>query len=183
MQIWKNPTGNTTAQDRSPVPPLRGKVKRADLDAHIADILLHSSGKEVAYAENVTAVAYPLTTATVALAGCSIVVPQSIRPQYLSFSFWVDVTTAPAATKAGMVGSNVIDEAGTVWGGDILPFEASGDTASFAQLQGEFRIPPNTPQHTYTVYANRSGDSAFRASVVHGGIGQAFRSYIACRTA
>ncbi len=140
-------------------------------------------GAEVAYAENITGTTYTLTTTSTALAGTNIVVPLSLRPQYIIYEAWIDVTTAPAATKTGMVGINVIDDLSTIISGDIIPFEGSGDTAAFAKIKGEVRIPPNTPQRAYSLVANRSGDTVFRANILNGAIGPAFRSYIACRAA
>lgn len=132
-------------------------------------------GQELAYAENVTGAVQALGTVLTDLVGCSIFVPQSDRPVWVDAEFWLDVTTAPVGT--GNAGLNVLNEAGAVLGGCLVPLESTSN-AGFAVVHARFRIPPGTPAGTIRAAANRSG-VAYVASVMHGAIGPAFRSYIA----
>lgn len=159
--------------------PESDPVAGSALAAHIADLLQHSSGKEVGYSENITGVTLGLTTGMLAIAGVAVVVPTSPRPQYLHFGLWADVTTAAAAATTGNVAVNVVDETAAVWAADFFPFEGA-DSLGYAQLKGMARIPPNTPEHTYSLLVSRSGNATFRASIMNGAAGSAaFRSYLA----
>jgi hypothetical protein len=135
-------------------------------------------GAEMGYSENISAVPYVLTTASVGLVGVSIVAPVSPRPMYIHMGAWADVTTTATAATTGNTGVNIVDETAAIIGGDLFPFEGA-DSQGYCQMKTMVRIAPNTPSHTYSLVASRSGNANFRASIMHGAIGPAFRTFLA----
>jgi hypothetical protein len=109
------------------------------------------------------------------------VLPLSSRPIWLEGFAIVDVTTAPAASGTGIVTLSAVDDQGSpvTVGADVKPFESGSGSAGYGGAFFRCRIAANTPARTYTLMANRGGDSTFRASVLNGGISPAFRSYLA----
>ncbi len=142
-------------------------------------------GQEIFYSANATGTALALATTAPPGAGtsllCSGLVPSSTRPIWLYGEAFVDVTTAPAASGTGTCTVVIYDDQGTpvqADGGDIVPFESGSGTQGYGKAVVWARIPPNTAQRTYTLYANRGGDSTFRAQVLNGAIASVFRSML-----
>lgn len=147
-----------------------------ELNNHAADALLHSSGQEVAYAENVSTIAQVATTAAVVIDGCTIVVPPNPRPVWVEASALFDVTTAAAAGATGTV-STGINVGADAKAAAILSVESAG-TVGYVTVVSRYRIPPNTPEATYSAVFSKGGNATFAAQILNGGIAPAFRSYI-----
>lgn len=144
-----------------------------------------SSGQEIFYSANVTGTTLALGSTLPTAAGtsllCSGLVPQSTRPIWLYAEAFADVTTAPAAGGTGNVNLLVYDDQGTpvmADGSGIEPFESGSGTSGYARCAYSARIAPNTTSRTYTLYAYRTGDSTFRASILNGANAPVYRSYL-----
>lgn len=148
------------------------------LPAHVADTSLHSSGQELGYVEDVSGTPLALTTTPGNSTGLSMVVPNQARPVWLEGEVLVDVTTAPAASGTGNVTVQIKTSGGTIVASGTFPFESGSGTAGLGTCRVKYRVPPNTAQDTYTLWALRGGDSTFRASLVNGFSGPASRSYL-----
>lgn len=146
------------------------------LAAHAADLALHSSGQELDYVEDISGVAYPLTTVSTSL-GLSRTVPNQSRPVWLMGEAQVDVTTAPAAGGTGVAILQIKDSSGLKNAGAVS-FEGAAGVAGLVTVRVFYRVPANTPQDTYTLYALRaaSGDATFRASLVNSALARTFLS-------
>lgn len=136
------------------------------------------TGQEIAYVEDVSGVTQSLTTSDVA-GTLSITLPLSSRPIWIVAEAWVDVTTAAAVTTTGIAALTVKDNQGSPVSicADFAPFEST-DAAGFSVLRAMGRIAPNTPSRIYTCYFLRAGSSTFRANILNGSVGAAYRSYL-----
>lgn len=150
----------------------------AELAAHAGDLLIHSSGIEVAYAENVTGVTTAISAAAVDVPGCVITVPANPRPVWLEANAFCDVSTAPASAATGQLGVLITDDLGNSVAFANASIEGGAGTNGQFNLIARCRIPPNTATRTYRMQANRGG-SAFTYAIMNGAIAAAFRSYIA----
>lgn len=139
-----------------------------------------TSGQEGGYVPNETGTTYALTVTETALSLLTLLIPQSTRPIWVTAEAWVDVTTAAASGATGTAALTVKDDQGTpvTLCEDITSFEGAAGTAGYGIVRARGRIAPNTPQRTYTAYALRSGDSTFRASLLHGSGATYLRSYL-----
>lgn len=144
-----------------------------------------SPGTEIGYSANATATQLALATTAAPGAGtsllCSVVVPQTPRPVWLQAEATAKCTTAPAASGTGLVNLFVYDDQGTpvvADGAGSIAFESGSGTAGVINIRLTARIPPNTASRTYTLYANRSGDSTFRAQIQNGLGSVVYRSYL-----
>lgn len=154
-----------------------------ELAAHADDPLLHSSGQEVAYAENATGVTTNLVAGDTDVPGCVIVVPPNPRPVWIEVGGQIDATVAPAAGSTGVARFSVVDDldnmVGTVYGN----FEGGSGVQGFLTLTGvALRIPPDTAQRTYRLRVNRSG-AAYTAVLQNGAVSPAWRTWIVAKQA
>lgn len=153
----------------------------AELAAHASDVLLHASGQELAYAENITGTTQTITTTAADVPGCVIVVPISARPVWVEASGIFDITTAPLAATTGTMQLSIMDEANGFVGTTILSTE-SGNTSGYFTAIVRARLGPVTSAKTLRVQANRGG-STFACALSNGAIASVFRTYIAAFTA
>lgn len=144
----------------------------AELNAHAADLLLHSSGQELAYAENVTGTPLVVPAAVYTdVPGCAITVPTSVRPVYLIGRVYWDITAMPATASAML---NVITQLAAADGTGIdaasstFAGNTSGSSSGFVEQKVEVRLGPVAAPTTYKVQAYRSSLSGFAASVLNG---------------
>lgn len=149
----------------------------AALEAHQADALLHSSGQELAYAENVTGTVQVMTATATDVPGCVIVVPASVKPVWVEAYGIFDITSSPAASTTGTLQLSVMDESNAFVASAIASVEA-GNTNGFFTVFARARLGPVASPKTLRVQANRGG-STFAATLGNGAIAPVFKTWIA----
>lgn len=149
-----------------------------ELAAHADDVLLHTSGQELAYAENATGVTTPITGGATDIVGCVITVQSNPRPVWVEANGFADMTTAPAAGSTTQLAIQITDDLGNPVGFANASVEGGAGTGGQFNLIAKFRVPPNTPTRTYRVQAAKNGGvGAFQ--MMNGSISPVFRTYIA----
>lgn len=148
------------------------------LAAHTADTLIHSSGQEIAYAENATGTTMTVTTSYLDVAGCSIVVPAHTRPVYIEGEFHVDVSASPAAATTATMSAVITDDLDVVAAYSYTSFEP-GNAAGFFTCRTRVRLAPDVNQRTYRLRAIKGGNTTFAAFVMNGTTASVWKSWIA----
>lgn len=147
--------------------------------AHAQDALLHSSGQEIAYAENASGTALVLGTSSAAVDGCSIVLPPNPRPVWIEYFGLIDVVTAPATGGTGTATLAVVaTSSGAAVSAALTSAFGPNGASGYMTIFGRFRIPPNTATDTYYVTVNRGGQT-WAGNLMNGTIAPAFKTYIA----
>lgn len=152
----------------------------AELQAHAEDVLLHSSGQEIAYSENASGTTQALTTAMADVTGLTVVVPVNPRPVWVEAEVMLDPTALPAAGTPAAVALQVLDQNSTIHayayhGLDNLIHHGG---SAYRHLSVRGRVGPVASELTLRLQALKAGDAAFAASLVHGAIAPAFKSWI-----
>lgn len=147
-----------------------------EIAAHASDTLLHSSGQELAYAENITGTVQTITTTATDVPGCVITVPASTKPVWVEAQGIFDITGAPAAATTGTMQLSIMDGAAFV-ATAILSVEP-GNTSGFFTVVVRGRLGPVAAPKTLRLQANRGG-SAFAATLGNGSIDPVFKTFIA----
>lgn len=154
-----------------------------ELGQHAADTLLHSSGKELAYVENVSGVLQPVNSTVLAdVTGMTITVPPQTRPYWVRGEAMLDVSTAPAAAATGQMQLIIVDDVGTglaAWEGCI-----EGGAGTSGQFTGKLdaRIEAGAPQKTYRMQVSR-GSTSFAFDVKQGSGSPVFKSWLSAISA
>ncbi len=152
------------------------------VDGHTTDALLHSSGQEVAYAENVSGTTQALTTTTTNLASLSaLTIPISQRPVWVSAEVHIDVTTTPAASSIAAVTLSLADDAGTILGFSSIVYTSAAATGINNGTSRVYtRLDPAylTVERVVRLQVGKDGNATFAAQVMNGAVAPGYRSWI-----
>lgn len=143
---------------------------------HANNVLIHSSGQELAYAENITGTVQTMTATATDVPGCVITVPVSTRPVWVEAQGIFDITTAPAAGTTGTMQLSIMD--GTAFVATSILSVEPGNTSGFFTVVVRGRLGVVTSPKTLRLQANRGG-STFAATLGNGSIDPVFKSFIA----
>lgn len=170
-----------SVQDATPMPNTPGALPAdlatdVELATHASDLLIHSSGLELAYAENISGVVQAMTAAAADVPGCTIVVPVSQRPVWVEAQGIFDITGTPAAGTTGTMQLSIMD--GSAFVATAIASVEPGNTNGFFTVPVRGRLGPVTSPKTLRLQANRGG-STFAATLGNGNIDPVFKSYIA----
>lgn len=141
----------------------------AALTAHSADALVHSSGLEIAYAENVTNTPLVLPAAAYTdIPGCSITIPPTVRPVWIEGRFYFDITASPAAGTTTNLQAVLTDELDANLDAGSLPLESNAVATGFAEVRVMMRLGIVTAQKTIRLRGYRSNTAGFTGQILNG---------------